>query len=85
MTRPLHDKPFPKAFRDDLVALMQRHRETVPAVELLASLAYVTGRVYALVPTTYSGEELMTLVWENLGEGNRAATEQIIAAQGGRH
>jgi hypothetical protein len=85
MTRPLHDQPFPKAFREDLVALMQRHRQTVPAVELLASLAYVTGRAYALVPTTYSGEELMNLVWENLGEGNRAATEQIIAAQGGRH
>jgi hypothetical protein len=85
MTRPLHDQTFPKAFRDDLVALMQRHRETVPAVELLASLAHVTGRVYALVPTIYSGEELMTLVWENLGEGNRAATNEIIAAQGGRH
>jgi hypothetical protein len=77
MTRPLHEGTVPQGLREDLLAIMKRHRSIEPTV-LLAAFAHATGSLYQLTPPSEgTEEELMDLIMKNLSLGQQA----VIAHQ----
>jgi hypothetical protein len=68
----MHELPIPQALREDLLAVMKRHRPLEPTV-LLAAFAHATGSLYQLTPPSEGTEvELMDLIMENLSLGQQA-------------
>lgn len=67
-------------FKRDLDKLLKKHIGRLPASHLLAISAQVTGMILALQDqNTYTPEQCMKIVAENLQEGNKGMIENVFA------
>lgn len=62
------------AFRDDLIAVMNKHAGVLDASEMLALAAYTTGQIMAMQDARkWTADLVLEVVAKNLEEGNAQA------------
>lgn len=62
------------AFRDDLIAVMNKHSGHLDGTEMLALAAYTTGQIMAMQDArTMTSDMALTIVTKNLEAGNMQA------------
>lgn len=65
---------FHKAFRDDLIAVMNRHAGALDASEMMALAAYTTGQIMAMQDARkWTASMAMEVVAKNIELGNAQA------------
>ena len=66
--------PDHEAFRDDLLAILNRHAGTLDASEMMALAAYTTGQIMAMQDARkWSPALVMQIVAKNIEAGNAQA------------
>lgn len=69
-------------FKQDLDKLLKKHCSRMPASHMLAISAQVTGMIVALQDQrTMTPEMAMTIVAENIEEGNKGMVENVFKSK----
>lgn len=82
-TKTVEPKPEHMAFRADILALLDKHSGSLPAVEMLALSSHLVGQILAmqdqrsLTPTMG-----MELIKSNVEVGNAEAIAEIMSDSG---
>jgi hypothetical protein len=70
--------PQHKAFRDDLIKLLEKHSGHLDAVEMLALGGHMVGQILALQDQrTMTPEAGMKIIMQNIQVGNAEAIAQV--------
>lgn len=70
-------------FKQDLDKLLKKHTLRLPADHVLAITAQVLGMVIALQDQRkYTSEMVMTIVAENIEEGNKGMVSNLMKSKG---
>lgn len=65
-----------KAFRNDMIAVMDKHAGALDAAEMLALAAYTTGQIMAMQDARkYTAALALEIVSKNIEAGNAQAIE----------
>lgn len=65
-----------KAFREDMIAVMNKHAGALDAAEMLALAAYTTGQIMAMQDARkYTAALALEIVSKNIEAGNAQAIE----------
>jgi hypothetical protein len=78
--------PQAEAFRNDLLALLDRYSGNLPAQVMFALSAQVAGNIAACLDgAKWTPQQALDVLLLNFQTGNAAAVEAIIAQGGGRN
>lgn len=76
-------RPEHTVFRNDLVAVLKKHGDTLTAPEMLALASHLVGQLVALQDQrTVTPEMAMKLVADNIEQGNQEAIDGLLDTKG---
>lgn len=76
-------QPHHAAFRDDMVAVLRNHGDTLSAPEMLALAAHLVGQLIALQDQrTMDPDRAMAIVAMNIEQGNKEVIEGLFDTKG---
>lgn len=71
-------------FRNELLAVLQKHGASLKAEEILAVTCQLVGQIIAMQDQRrYSSDAIMLMVSRNIEAGNKTAIDQLLNAPGG--
>lgn len=81
--RSIQPTPDHKAFRADLVALLDKHAGKLDAADMLALASHAVGQIVALQDQrTMTSERAMQIVARNVEIGNAEVIENVMNSKG---